>query len=128
MVSSSIFKVFGMTRPGIEPRSPGPLANTLTAGPMSRYFSKDFFARPLSLCRCDSFSIYMYSVYKHIYYVSIQHNQLEIRCGRENSTQRDWAPSPPVVQPGERKETLLSAIRVGVNMLHFSSVSNSLSQ
>ena len=26
-----------MTRPGIEPRSPGPLANTLTAGPMSRY-------------------------------------------------------------------------------------------
>ena len=29
MVSSSIFKVFGMTRPGIEPRSPGPLANTL---------------------------------------------------------------------------------------------------
>ena len=25
-----------MTRPGIEPRSPGPLANTLTAGPMSR--------------------------------------------------------------------------------------------
>ena len=35
MVSSSIFKVFGMTRPGIEPRSPGPLANTLTAGPMN---------------------------------------------------------------------------------------------
>ena len=29
------FKVFGMTRPGIEPRSPGPLANTLTAGPVS---------------------------------------------------------------------------------------------
>ena len=23
------FKVFGMTQPGIEPRSPGPLANTL---------------------------------------------------------------------------------------------------
>ena len=37
MVSSTIFKVFGMTRPGIEPRSPGPLANTLTAGPMSRF-------------------------------------------------------------------------------------------
>ena len=31
-VSSTIFKVFGMTRPGIEPKSPGPLANTL---PMS---------------------------------------------------------------------------------------------
>ena len=28
-VSSTIFKVFGMTQPGIEPRSPGPLANTL---------------------------------------------------------------------------------------------------
>ena len=27
VVSSSIFKVFGITRPGIEPRSPGPLAN-----------------------------------------------------------------------------------------------------
>ena len=33
--SSTIFWVFGMTRPGIEPRSPGPLANTLTARPMS---------------------------------------------------------------------------------------------
>ena len=31
-VSSTIFKVFGMTRPGIEPRSPGPLANTLPRG------------------------------------------------------------------------------------------------
>ena len=28
-VSSTILKVFGMTRPRIEPRSPGPLANTL---------------------------------------------------------------------------------------------------
>ena len=27
--SSTIFKVFGMTRPGIKPRSPGPLANSL---------------------------------------------------------------------------------------------------
>ena len=27
-ISSTIFKVFGMTRPGIEPRSPGPLANS----------------------------------------------------------------------------------------------------
>ena len=27
--SSTIFKVFGMTRPGIEPRSLGPLVNTL---------------------------------------------------------------------------------------------------
>ena len=29
-VSSTIFKVFGMTRPGIEPRSPGSLAKSLS--------------------------------------------------------------------------------------------------
>ena len=29
VASSTIFWVFGMTRPGIKPRSPGPLANTL---------------------------------------------------------------------------------------------------
>ena len=34
--SSTIFWVFGMTRPGIELRSPGPLANTLTARPILR--------------------------------------------------------------------------------------------
>ena len=28
------FGVFGMTRPGIEPRSPGSLTNTLTIMPM----------------------------------------------------------------------------------------------
>ena len=32
-VSSTIFKVFGITRPGIEPRSPGLLANTLLTRP-----------------------------------------------------------------------------------------------
>ena len=32
---STIFKVFGMTWPGIEPRSPGPLANTLPIWQMS---------------------------------------------------------------------------------------------
>ena len=30
------FWVFGMTQPGIEPRSPGPLANTLTIISMGR--------------------------------------------------------------------------------------------
>ena len=39
-VSSTIFNVFGMTRPGIEPRSPGPLANTLPIRPKT--ISKDF--------------------------------------------------------------------------------------
>ena len=33
-VSSTIFKVFRMTRPGIEARSLGPLTNTLTTWPM----------------------------------------------------------------------------------------------
>ena len=36
-VSSTIYKVFGMTRPGIEPRSPGPVVNTLPTMPMNRY-------------------------------------------------------------------------------------------
>ena len=31
------FKVFGMTRPGIEPWSPRPLANTLPTRPESRF-------------------------------------------------------------------------------------------
>ena len=36
-VLSTIFKVFGMTRPGIKPTSPGSLANTLPTRTMSRY-------------------------------------------------------------------------------------------
>ena len=35
-VSSTIFIVFGMTQPRIEPRSPRPLVNTLPTRPMSR--------------------------------------------------------------------------------------------
>ena len=35
--TSTIFKVFGMTRPEIEPRSPGPLVNTLPTWTMSRF-------------------------------------------------------------------------------------------
>ena len=37
-VSSTIFKVFGMIRSGIEPRSSRPLANTLPTRPMSRWY------------------------------------------------------------------------------------------
>ena len=37
-VSSTIFKVFGMTWVGIEPRSPGPLANTLSTRPISQFY------------------------------------------------------------------------------------------
>ena len=36
------FWVFGMTWPGIEPRSPGPLANTLTIMPMSGILVNDY--------------------------------------------------------------------------------------
>ena len=51
VVSSTIFKVFGMTRPGIEPRSPGPLANTLTAGKSRKVLYEMFILkRPLTLC------------------------------------------------------------------------------
>ena len=57
MVSSSIFKVFGMTRPGIEPRSPGPLANTLTAGPNHHHHHIVLAARiSLTLSRHSSLS------------------------------------------------------------------------
>ena len=35
--SSTIFWVFGVTRPEIEPRSPGSLANTLLIRPMAQY-------------------------------------------------------------------------------------------
>ena len=56
VVSTSIFKVFGMTRPGIEPRSPGPLANTLTAGPMSSLPFKTIRELVHSCSQCNRFS------------------------------------------------------------------------
>ena len=40
-VPSTIFKIFGITRPGIKPRFPGPLANTLPTRPKTpnkKYF------------------------------------------------------------------------------------------
>ena len=47
-ISSTIFKVFGMTRPGIEPRPPGPLANTLPTLPMRIFPDFPIF---LTLCQ-----------------------------------------------------------------------------
>ena len=35
------FRIFGMTRPGYEPRSPGPVVNTLLIRPMSRLDGED---------------------------------------------------------------------------------------
>ena len=81
-------------------------------------------------------------------------NQLEIRCCRENQHPAEWAlrtpseqfrsvgekmlewgpcsreagPSGPrLSSPGERERNAVMAIRVGVNMLQFCSVSNPLS-
>ena len=42
-IKYNFLKVFGMTRPGIEPRSLGPLANTLPTKPMSRRVQKYIF-------------------------------------------------------------------------------------
>ena len=36
-ISNTILKIFGMTRPGIEPRSPGPWANTRPLYPHSQW-------------------------------------------------------------------------------------------
>ena len=78
VASSTIFWVFGMTWPGIEPRSPRPLANTLLIKPMichhhvvplarisltlSRHFSLSFIAsgRSSGLHPVSSHSCYMY--------------------------------------------------------------------
>ena len=80
-------------------------------------------------------------------------NQLEIRCGRENQHPTEWAlrtpnwavavrekvlewgpcpreakpPGPWLSSPGEQEKNTVMALRVGVNMLQFCSVSNSLS-
>ena len=52
--SSTIFWVFGMTRPGIESWSPGPLVNTLLIRPMAgNYFL-------LIICVCVYINIYTY--------------------------------------------------------------------
>ena len=54
-------------------------------------------------------------------------DQLEIRCGRENQHTERLGPRPPGWAAQENGKETLMAIRVGVNMLQFCSVSNSLS-
>ena len=54
-------------------------------------------------------------------------NQLEIRCG-EPAPREAGTPGPWLSSPGEWERNVVMAIRVGVNMLQFCSVSNSLSQ
>ena len=41
MLYNTILKVFGMTQPRIEPRSPGTLVNTLPIWPMSRLYNNN---------------------------------------------------------------------------------------
>ena len=62
-----IFKVFGMTRPEIEPRSPGPLGNTLPTGPISRL--------SVSLSLSLSLSIYIY-IYKARWVIDLHQKRL----------------------------------------------------
>ena len=52
-------------------------------------------------------------------------NQLDVRCSREN--QQSGPPGPRLSSPGEQERNSIMAIRVGVNMLQFCSVTNSLS-
>ena len=55
-------------------------------------------------------------------------NPLVTRCGRESQhSAASWSPRPPVEHQENKKDTTLMAIRMGVNMLQFCSVSNSLS-
>ena len=58
-VSSTIFKIFDMMRPGIEPQSPGPLVNIQPARPICR----------LTVCKIfvlDRKAWYHVTVYKQI--------------------------------------------------------------
>ena len=54
-------------------------------------------------------------------------DELQIRCGRENQYQAEWAPGHRLSRPGEWERNTVMAIGVGVNMLQFYSVSNSFS-
>ena len=50
-----------------------------------------------------------------------------IRCSKESHHPAEWAAGPPVEHQENKKDTTLTAIRVGVKMLQLFSVSNSLS-
>ena len=58
----------------------------------------------------------------------LESDELETRCGRESTTQQKgpWASGWAALE--NKKDTTLMTIRVGVNMLQFCSVSNSLSR
>ena len=62
--SSTIFWVFGMTQPGIEPRSPGPLANTLTTMPMSGIKNMNIYIY-IYIYMMEKFSAYLSNIFIH---------------------------------------------------------------
>ena len=65
-----------MTRPGIEPRSPGPLANTLPTRPMSRVDGKiHFFSHTHPLT-------YIYYIYIYIYIYTHTHICMYVEKGK----------------------------------------------
>ena len=48
-VSSTIFKVFGMTRPGIEPRSPGALPSDYLVSYLEHSLGESYFSAEMQL-------------------------------------------------------------------------------
>ena len=70
------FWVFGMTRPGIEPRSPGPLVNTLTLMPIYIYIyiylerererERERSVEAMYYCLCVLFFLFSFSLQRII--------------------------------------------------------------
>ena len=65
-VSITIFWVFGMTRPGIEPRSPWPLANTLLIKPIGTLMVSVFYrwGQTVECCTCFCMMVTDYWVWQ----------------------------------------------------------------
>ena len=54
--------------------------------------------------------------------------KLLIRCSKESQHPAEWTPGPPLEHQENEKDTMLTAIRVGVKIFQFCSVSSSLSR
>ena len=74
VASSTIFWVFGITRPGIEPRSPRPLANTLHESKERQPEKSDFFGY-----RNNDISIYIYMCVCVCVCVCVREREREIK-------------------------------------------------
>ena len=70
-----------MTQPGIEPRSPGPLVNTLTAKPMKL----DKFYQ--SIQTCFYLYCYIHNVLAHAFFGFLQMFLVELRSLNRTSNQ-----------------------------------------